>query len=151
MDALLTTIVLWLSANFGFSVNLDHPRIELVPQSRIVAIYYRDPARHQGAAVASQEENKTERDIVSIYDSTTRTIYLRHDWSGKTPSDLSVLVHEMVHYLQDREKQKFECPQERERLAFKAQDEWLKLFTTDLEREFQIDPFTRLVVTRCIH
>jgi hypothetical protein len=38
--------------------------------------------------------NQSESDIVSLYIDDQRTIYLRDEWRGKTPADLSILVHE---------------------------------------------------------
>jgi hypothetical protein len=62
-----------------------------------------------------------------------------------------MLVHEMVHHLQNVGQLKFACPQEREKLAYKAQDGWLALFGSDLMQEFQIDPFSLLVKTNCFY
>jgi hypothetical protein len=44
---------------------------------------------------------------------------------------------------------KYECPQQRERLAYRAQDQWLKLFGRNLAGEFEIDEMTLLVSTKC--
>jgi hypothetical protein len=55
----------------------------------------------------------------------------------------------MVHHLQNRGSLKFECPRGREKLAYQAQEQWLQLFGHDLARDFEIDPFTRLVISSC--
>jgi hypothetical protein len=143
MNALLTAIVLWLSANFDLPASYDHPNIEFEPASRIAAL------RYKGLAVPPPDPGQ--REVVAIYDSSTKTIYLREGWIGDTPAELSVLVHEMVHHLQNLGAQKFECPQAREELAYRAQERWLGLLGRDLEHDFQIDPFTRLITTRCVH
>ena len=146
MNALVTTIVLWLSANFGLPVTQDHPHLEFVRQEKIVELRYKGLANLQQnptAAVANP------REPVAVYLDTTKTIYLRDDWSGASPGEVSILVHELVHHLQNVGKMTFECPQERERLAYKAQEKWLSLFGTDLMREFDVDPFTLLIASRC--
>ena len=89
-------------------------------------------------------------DIVSLYNNESKTIFLLDGWTGKTPAELSILVHEMVHHLQNVGQLKFACPEEREELAYKAQDSWLHLFGRDLESEFQMDPFTILVKSKCL-
>jgi hypothetical protein len=89
-------------------------------------------------------------DIVSLYSNESKTIFLLDGWTGKTPAELSILVHEMVHHLQNVGQLKFACPEEREELAYKAQDSWLHLFGRDLESEFQMDPFTILVKSKCL-
>ena len=42
-----------------------------------------------------------------------------------------------------------ECPAERERLAYEAQDKWLQLFGRNLEAEFEINGLALLVSTSC--
>ncbi len=55
----------------------------------------------------------------------------------------------MVHHLQNVGGLKYECPQAREKLAFVAQERWLRMYGTDLEKEFGIDPFSLLVLSNC--
>jgi hypothetical protein len=93
-----------------------------------------------------------ERDVpIAVYDNEMKTIYLPKDWAGSTPAELSILVHEMVHHLQGATKTRYECPQAREQLAYAAQEKWLRLFGRNLESEFEIDPLTLVVSTRCIY
>jgi hypothetical protein len=89
-------------------------------------------------------------DIVSLYSNESKTIFLLDGWTGKTPAELSILVHEMVHHLQNVGQLKFACPEEREELAYKAQDSWLHLFGRDLESDFQMDAFTIIVKSKCL-
>jgi Domain of unknown function (DUF6647) len=89
------------------------------------------------------------RDIVAVYDDANRTIYLPEGWTGVTPAEQSLLVHEMVHHLQNLGKLKYECSEAREKLAFAAQEQWLGLFGRSLSSEFDIDPFTLKVKTVC--
>ena len=67
-------------------------------------------------------------DIVAVYIDGAEIIYLIEGWTGQTPADQSVLVHEMVHHFQYKLGLKHECPQDREKLAYAAQDRWLHLF-----------------------
>ena len=88
--------------------------------------------------------------MVAVYDDSSSTIYLALGWTGDTPAGLSVIVHEMVHHLQHEAGLKLACPEERERDAFAAQERWLAEFGTNLETEFEIDPFTLLARTSCL-
>ena len=145
MEVLLTAVMLWLSANFDLPAIHDHPHVEFAPPSTIAAL------RHNGQN-GSQPHSQVEagqRDVVAVYVDATSTIYLPKGWRGETAAELSVLVHEMVHHLQSRGQLKFECPRAREKLAYEAQERWLNLFGRDLLRDFEIDPFTRLVLTSC--
>jgi hypothetical protein len=136
MEALLTAIVLWLSINFPLPANLNHPGIKFVSAAEMIA---------QRTGVSASEISS---DILALYSNESKTIYLMDGWTGKTPAELSILVHEMVHHLQNVGQLKFACSEEREELAYKAQDDWLHLFGRDLERDFQMDPFSILVKSK---
>ena len=86
----------------------------------------------------------------AIYADATQTIYLPERWTGTTAAELSVLVHEMVHHLQNVGQLKYSCPQAREVVAFAAQERWLSLSGRTLESEFGIDKLTLLVRTNCL-
>jgi hypothetical protein len=145
VETLITAIVLWLSANFDLPAVQEHPRVEFVAPDKIVAL------RYNGLAGQSIDKSGAsgQSSVIAVYHHATRTIYLPEGWTGHTPAELSVLVHEMVHHLQHVGKLKFACPQEREEIAYKAQERWLGLFGRDLFRDFELDPFTILVTTRC--
>lgn len=138
MEALLSAIVTWLSINFGLPPNYDHPTIELLPTTQIVDIHY-------GARDLSMQ-----REVVAVYDIATRTVLLSDAWTGITPADLSVLVHEMVHHLQNLADLRYECPASREKLAYAAQEKWLSLFGGDLLAEFELDRMTLKLTTHCM-
>jgi hypothetical protein len=152
MNPLLTSIMLWLSANFGFPVTYSHPKIAIVPPIEIVYARYgaltADAKQRASAAHRANVASKM-REVVSVYDDANATILLPDGWTGSTPAELSVLVHEMVHHLQKSAGLKYGCPAERERPAYEAQEKWLGLFGQSLESEFQIDAMTLLVSTRC--
>ena len=151
--ALLTAIVTWLSANFALPSDHDHPQLKLVPAVEITFLRYQafTPAQRRDVlrSLADNTGGSHSREAVAVYDDHTRTIFLPDTWTGATPADLSVLVHEMVHHLQNSAHMKYECPGAREQLAYTAQDHWLKLFGHDLASEFEIDAFTLKVTTSC--
>jgi len=152
MKELLTAIVLWLSTNFGLPPFHDHPRVEFVPAPQIAAIRSKglDGKRPvQSGTVVGQPVQIAQ--VISVYDDSTKTIYLPDGWTSSQPADLSVLVHEMVHHLQNIAGLKFACPQEREQLAYRAQERWLGLFGHDLVHDFELDAFTLLVKTKCFY
>ena len=150
MNDMLTALVLWLSTTFGLPAFDDLPTVEFVPAAKIVALRGGDlPSAQRQKALAPAQSGR--RHVVSVYDDATKTIYLPKGWTGSTPAELSILVHETVHHIQNVGNFKFECPREREQLAYEAQARWLSLFGTDLLREFEIDAFTLLVSTKCFH
>jgi hypothetical protein len=153
MDALLTAIVIWISANYALPASLNHPRIERVASVEMAGLRYRGLlSALQRKTIALQEQESSfekRRDVVALYNDETRTIYLSDKWAGATPAELSVLVHEMVHHLQNEAGISYECPAEREKLAYEAQDNWLRLFGRNLEQEFEINGLALLVSTSC--
>lgn len=136
---LLDTIVLWLSANFDLPASGQAPLLATLTAADLVLMRYGAEAQ-----VAPGE-------VVALYDDAGGTIYLSEGWTGHSPAELSVLVHEVVHHLQAVSDQRFACPAERERLAYRAQGEWLALFGETLTTAFDIDPAALLVGTVCTH
>ena len=153
-SALLTTIVLWISTNFGLPPNYEHPNIKLVPSEEIMFLRFKAFTSAQQREILNQQHSDGQsvsgrREAVAVYDDQNATIFLPDTWKGDTPADLSVLVHEMVHHLQNQAHLRYECQGAREELAYAAQKKWLGLFGRNLEAEFQIDPFTLKVSTTC--
>jgi hypothetical protein len=145
MHNLLTAIVVWLSANFGLPANLDLPRIERMSSVEMTKLVYESIAVDQRQAMSINNL----RTVQSLYSVQKKTIYLPPEWTGRTPAELSELVHEMVHHLQNLSHTAFTCPAERERLAYEAQEKWLEMFGHSLAADFNLDKFTVLVVTTC--
>jgi len=143
LDALLTAIVVWLSANFYIPPNFELPHIEYAPAAKMADI--RSSHTHSAVELAQNTS-----DVVALYDDKRRTIILPEGWSGTTPAELSVLVHEMVHHLQNVSGHEFECVGAREKPAYLAQDKWLKQFGRRLESEFQVDRFTIVARSACM-
>jgi len=136
MNALLTLIVTWLSINFGLPVNYNHPEIRYLPAAEIYQVRY--GAGHPG-----------QWPITAIYDTKNDTIFLPQNWSAVSPADVSVLVHEMVHHLQQKTHLGYACGEAREAIAYAAQEKWLVQNGLDLQHEFGFDAFTIKILTTC--
>ena len=156
---LLAAIVDWLSKEFGLPVVDRFPEIKLISPGEIGALRYNSPmppashevARDPGLAQPQSSAYLPTNDTVAVYIDGAEIIYLIESWTGRTPADLSVLVHEMVHHLQYKLGFKHECPQDREKLAYAAQDRWLHLFGHSLESDFELDGFSVLSKTHCFY
>jgi hypothetical protein len=151
METLLSVIALWLSVNFGLSATEPHPRIEFHRAATMTQFWAENIATHKGAGHRLSEPEANLFEIGAFYDDRRQIIFLPDDWNPNNPTDLSVLVHEMVHHLQNLRDRTFACRAERERLAYQAQDAWLGLFQSSLESGFGIDPLTVLVRTQCMY
>ena len=137
--SLLGMVMLWLTANFELAIAAVRLALVTVPEVELVAMRY-------GIATAARPG-----EVVAVYEDPSHTIYLSDNWTGSTPAELSVLVHEMVHHLQSVSDMRFACPAEREIVAYRAQEAWLNLFGESLESAFDIDAATLLVATVCTH
>ena len=152
-QALLQEIGAWLSQNFDLPQAGDLPTVRQVSAAELMALRLDalTGAQRLQVAVAQRAGSLIRREPVALYNSRTKTIFLADDWTGSRAADVSVLVHEMVHHLQNLAGHKHLCPQERERLAYQAQEKWLALAGRSLATEFELDPFTVLVSTLCSH
>jgi len=153
-QTVLTDIVAWISGNTDLPAIYDPPRVKFVTPEEMHSTGLRVGSGSGAASIGAVQQQSTshfEREVDALYDDTRRTIYLKNSWTGTTPAQVSVLVHEMVHHLQNLAQLKYECAQAREALAYAAQEKWLAQFGTTVGREFGLDPMTVLVRTKCMH
>ena len=149
-EGLLDQIMNWLATNFDLPAIKDRPAIKFASKMDLAMMTAQDRAHFQGLTQADAIDQLTQRQVVALYDNESKTIFLPDDWIG-TVVDQSVLVHEMVHHVQNLAELKFECPMAREKLAYLAQDKWLGRFGMSLEREFDVDMFTVLISSACVY
>jgi hypothetical protein len=149
---LIASVARWLSSEFALPQPKELPAFRLVSAETLVAVRYGPLARNASDQTATRSAHayaEAGDDIVALYDDRARTIYLSDDWSGRDAGEISVVVHEMIHHLQNLAGDTYSCAAEREKLAYKAQERFLELFGRSLESEFSLDPMTLLVRTTC--
>ena len=139
---LLEAIGDWISSQFRLPVTPNIPKLRFTSSDFMISMRY-----GKGSAAAMQYRP----DILALYDSTTKTIYLRRTWTRTSPVDISILVHEMVHHMQNEARLRFDCPEARETLAFEAQAAWLALFGTNLIEKFELDSFSVWARSTCMY
>lgn len=147
-EDLLDGILTWLSSNFDLPAIKERPVVEFASRMELARLRASDRLHSQGFMNDGQ---LAQREVVALYDTKKRTILLPDDWGGASPADQSVLVHEMVHHLQNLGNLKFDCPHAREKLAYLAQDKWLQRFGLSVEQEFDVDMFTVLISSACMY
>ena len=150
-QALLAEIETWLSIEFDLPPVGERPCLKIVSTAKIAALRFKGLLSNPepGMVANNHGTSSAQGDTIAVYHDVTQTIYLPEGWTGSSPAERSVLVHEMVHHFQNVLGLKHECPQEREKLAYIAQDRWLGLFGHSLAGDFALDPFSLLVKTRC--
>jgi hypothetical protein len=84
MDALLTAIVIWLSANYDLPETFTPPLIERVPSIEMASLRYKGllSSHQREVSVIQTQEASIEkmRGIVAFYNAQTKTIYLSDTW-----------------------------------------------------------------------
>lgn len=140
LDSLGLAIEAWVTQATGMPVPASLPDFIFVEPASMPDLM----SRRAGSTGAFDQSG-----IVTFYDSVSRVVYLPAGWTGTTPAELSILVHEMVHHAQTASGRRFACGAQREKEAYQAQARWLALFGTDLAREFDLDPIFLLVATSC--
>jgi hypothetical protein len=136
MDQLAALLTAWIVTSHGLPLPPEPPRIATMTPVERAALHAH---RSDGAPT-----------VVGSYDTRDGTIYLTEGWDSADFVDVSVLVHELVHHLQDGAGRTHACPEEREALAYAVQAEWLAMFGQDLETAFGIDALTLKLRTQCL-
>jgi len=152
-QALLTEIVAWLSDHYDLPADYTYPELKFLPVLKLASLYRQALAQERNDQNGINEpavQGSGLIDIVAFYNDKTRTIYLADTWNGGSATEVSVLVHEMAHHLQNIGELKYECAAAREKTAYLAQEAWLNRHGLDLEQEFEIDKFTLLIKTSCV-
>lgn len=140
VDALALVVAAWISHETDLPMPAAMPRIILRDRADL-------SMRFRGETAAPKTDGISK--VVALYDPTRRTILLPEGWTGATPAETSVLVHEMVHHMQTAAGFRYSCPGEREALAYRAQADWLARFGESLERSFGINDMFLKLATIC--
>src|SRR5262249_30358602 len=85
-----------------------------VPKRELSELYYR-----------SRDEDRSFR-LQAFYNFANASIYLLDDWRPTELYDQSVLIHELVHHLQQKNGVKMRCPAALEQQAYDLQITWLR-------------------------
>lgn len=110
MDELVAVLELWLDRQSDWPRRSEGPRIRLVSAA--------EAAARQGDTSSLQRGR-----LRGFYDSARSEILLVAPWNPRDATDVSVLLHEMVHHRQAPHY--WYCPAAQELPAYRLQDEWL--------------------------
>ena len=113
MKEILTALMIWLGANTPFDTNHDIPNVLFLSQTQMEQMFYKG-------------NDKMPNTLHGLYDQESDTIILPDTWDRRKAWDLGVLLHEMVHYLQDQNDMDFNCTAEMERESWPIQQRYLK-------------------------
>lgn len=122
MNELLVALITWIHAVSGLPVPTDLPEVKRADTVELCAVV------HGGDAC-----NPLLPTLAGAYDD-EGTILLLHAWKPDNAYDLSLLVHELAHFMQDRSGASYACLGAREREAYRIQDRFLQSMGTSLQQ-----------------
>lgn len=146
IDPIISLIGNFLSEKLEFPRPARAPRVEFVSSAQIAAVRYRDVISEPQRLWFSVRPNA----LAMAYDDAQGVIYLSEYWTGGSPAELSVLLHGFVNHTQREYGLTYACAQQREEVAFAAQEAWLKLFGRTLGDTFGLDEPAYMLSTQCI-
>jgi len=146
MGPIISLIGDFLSEKLEFPLPARPPRVEFVSSDKIAIIRYRDLSAGPEIPWFSGKPNALDM----AYDDANGIIYLSEYWTGGSPAELSVLLHGLVNHAQREYGLTYACSQQREEVAFAAQEAWLKLFGRTLSETFGLDEAAYMLSTQCI-
>tara|TARA_B100001057_G_C22841061_1_gene947119 strand:+ start:1191 stop:1619 length:429 start_codon:yes stop_codon:yes gene_type:complete len=117
MKELIAFLLLWIGAETNYNVNLDAPRIIQLTQQELNTLYYKEDQQPHGH-------------LYAFYDPKTDTVFLNKDFDIHDPFQKSVLLHELIHYVQDNNDvvgpdKRFTCIRAMEEEAYPLQKKYM--------------------------
>ena len=113
MKELLVTLMLWIGANTNYNVDLSLPEIIRMDKSPLEYQYFKGKV-------------PKDSDIHGFYNLKDKKIYIRGEYPLEHPWSQGLILHEVIHYLQDMNNIKFECVAEMEKDVWPLQKKYLK-------------------------
>ena len=119
MYAFISGALLWVTAQFGYQGALPAPFVQRATQAEMVQV--------AGATDPSARQHIRDHGLRlgGIYIPDSDKIYLLERLDLDDPRDQSILVHELVHYVQDQLGVSG-TPEQMETQAYALQDQWLR-------------------------
>ena len=113
MKELLMALMLWIGANTNYNVNVPLPEIIRMDKAPLEYQYF-------------QGDIPRDSDIHGFYNLKDKKIYIRGEYPLEHPWSQGLILHEVIHYLQDMNNIKFECVAEMEKDVWPLQKKYLK-------------------------
>ena len=112
MKSIIAAMLLFIGANTNYNVKLEHPVINFLPQDELERVY------SQGRGMKGSE-------LHAFYDTQKDTIYLPDTFNMHDAWHKGILIHELLHYVQDQNNAKFACKAAMEAEAWPLQKKYL--------------------------
>jgi hypothetical protein len=137
MKALILALMTWASAQTGLPVPEVQP---IVKHATAEQMWHMARPGTEYDAAGSQQ-------YLGLY--ANGVMWLRDDWSVESVRDVSILLHEVVHHMQEEAGQEYPCRGASERVAHEAQFAWLEAAGLDPFETIGINGLYYVMVTTC--
>lgn len=146
MKHVLIGLLMWISQNSAFQTlpQLPMPDLQVLPQTSLMRLLYEENLL---ARLSPKELRELENDVAALYDHQRNTIHVAANIDLHSAHGKSVLVHELVHFLQFAQGQSKEmaCINALEGDAYRIQAKYM--LAHGLVPEF--DEFTIRIRSSC--
>tara|TARA_Y100000287_G_scaffold27494_1_gene19246 strand:- start:414 stop:839 length:426 start_codon:yes stop_codon:yes gene_type:complete len=115
MKELIASLLLWIGAETNYNVDLVHPEIKMMTQIELEHKFYGHDKTPSGT-------------LHAFYDPENDVIYLNSNFDRFNAFDKGILLHELMHYVQDVNGvvgTRFECMRETELEVYPLQKKYL--------------------------
>lgn len=122
MKELLLALMVWISANTNYEFYREAPNVTYVSYETLHHMQFGDKVPF--------DKNKPIVDALYVFEQ--ETIYLPLGFKPDSPTQLAVLVHELVHHIQTLSERKWPCPAAMELEAYSIQEKFLRSMGLEL-------------------
>ena len=133
MKEIIMALMIWIGANTNYNVDVPAPMFWFLTQDQLEQAYY-------------GEENYEGTVLYGFYDITLNLIILPDTWDRTDPWDQSVLLHEIIHYLQDVNQIEYPCIEQMEKDTWPLQKQYLK---EEHNFDWDYDKLWHLLISSC--
>ena len=133
MKEIIMAMMIWIGANTNYNVDVLEPKILFVTQDQLEQAYY-GGEKYEGVT------------LHGFYDTKLNLIILPDTWDRTDPWNISVLLHETIHYLQDVNQMKYPCIEEMEKDTWPLQKQYLK---EQHNFDWDYDKLWHLLISSC--
>lgn len=121
----------WIQANSNINIHVVYPKFEFITQKEI------------------NKRSNSALETVAMYHKIKHVIVLNKNFDLRNPSDISALLHEMIHHYQAMNKMNYNCSDLREYAAYKLQKKWIEENTKLDFNKVAIGPLIYLTIQHC--
>ena len=133
MNALVFLFLAWIAAETGLEL----------PTPPSVVLVAAEEMRERSVRPGNRVE--------ALYERATATVYLPESWNSEALYDRAMLLHELVHHVQEYNQVASQCNAEREQQAYELTRIWLgEQGVADPYSFLKVDELTVAILSLCL-